>query len=90
MAMHTRHRPTNKTAAKFFVDKAIGYGIKGMQVDGNDILACYEAMKEAAEYARGGNGSVLIEALTYRRKGHAEHDNQGYVPRRRDRLVARA
>ena len=73
--------PTNEqTAAKFFVDKAIGYGIKGMQVDGNDIVACYETMKEAADHARGGNGSVLIEALTYRRKGHAEHDNQAYVP----------
>jgi pyruvate dehydrogenase E1 component alpha subunit/2-oxoisovalerate dehydrogenase E1 component alpha subunit len=73
--------PTNEqTAAKFFVDKAIGYGVKGMQVDGNDIVACYETMKEAVEYARGGNGSVLVEAMTYRRKGHAEHDNQAYVP----------
>ncbi|MGI8542595.1 MAG: thiamine pyrophosphate-dependent dehydrogenase E1 component subunit alpha [Aridibacter sp.] len=71
---------TEQTAAKFFVDKAIGYGVKGMQVDGNDIIACYETMKEAAEYARSGNGSVLIEAMTYRRKGHAEHDNQAYVP----------
>ncbi len=70
-----------QTAAKFFVDKASGYGIKGMQVDGNDIIACYETMKEAVEYARGGNGSVLIEAMTYRRKGHAEHDNQAYVPK---------
>lgn len=69
-----------QTAANFFVDKAIGYGVKGMQVDGNDIIACYETMKEAVEYARGGNGSVLIEAMTYRRKGHAEHDNQAYVP----------
>ncbi len=73
--------PTNEqTAAKFFIDKAIGYGIKGMQVDGNDIIACYETMKEAVEHARGGKGSVLIEAMTYRRKGHAEHDNQAYVP----------
>jgi TPP-dependent pyruvate/acetoin dehydrogenase alpha subunit len=69
-----------QTAAKFFVDKAIGYGIKGMQTDGNDIIACYETMREAVEYARAGNGSVLIEAMTYRRKGHAEHDNQAYVP----------
>ena len=37
-------------------------------------------MKKAVEYARSGNGSVLIEAMTYRRKGHAEHDNQSYVP----------
>lgn len=63
-----------------FVDKAVGYGILGLQCDGNDIVACYETMKTAVEHARGGNGSVLIEALTYRRKGHAEHDNQSYVP----------
>ena len=70
----------NQTAAAHFVDKAIGYGIFGLQVDGNDVIACYETMKRAVEHARNGNGSVLIEALTYRRKGHAEHDNQSYVP----------
>ncbi len=69
-----------QTAAANFVDKAVGYGIKGLSVDGNDIVACYEVMKEGVEYARRGNGSVLIEAHTYRRKGHAEHDNQSYVP----------
>ncbi len=70
----------NQCNANAFVDKAIGYGILGLQCDGNDIVACYETMKRAVEHARGGNGSVLIEALTYRRKGHAEHDNQSYVP----------
>jgi len=70
----------NQCAAAHFVDKAIGYGILGLQTDGNDIVACYETMKRAVEHARSGNGSVLIEAMTYRRKGHAEHDNQSYVP----------
>ncbi len=70
----------NQTAAAHFVDKAIGYGILGLQCDGNDIVACYETMKRSVEHARGGGGSVLIEAMTYRRKGHAEHDNQSYVP----------
>lgn len=70
----------NQTAAAHFVDKAVGYGILGLTVDGNDIVACYETMKKAVEHARSGNGSVLIEAMTYRRKGHAEHDNQSYVP----------
>ncbi|HEX8565971.1 MAG TPA: thiamine pyrophosphate-dependent dehydrogenase E1 component subunit alpha [Pyrinomonadaceae bacterium] len=70
----------NQCAAAQFVDKAVGYGILGLSVDGNDIIACYETMKRAVEHARGGNGSVLIEAHTYRRKGHAEHDNQSYVP----------
>jgi TPP-dependent pyruvate/acetoin dehydrogenase alpha subunit len=73
--------PTRLQAAcANFVDKAVGYGIRGLSVDGNDIIACYEVMKEAVQYARNGNGSVLIEAHTYRRKGHAEHDNQHYVP----------
>jgi pyruvate dehydrogenase E1 component alpha subunit/2-oxoisovalerate dehydrogenase E1 component alpha subunit len=70
----------NQCAAANFVDKAIGYGILGLSVDGNDVVACYETMKVAVEHARNGNGSVLIEAHTYRRKGHAEHDNQSYVP----------
>ena len=72
----TRHQ----AACDGFVAKAVGYGIKGLSVDGNDVIACYETMKEAVDHARCGNGSVLIEAHTYRRKGHAEHDNQSYVP----------
>ena len=70
----------NQCAAVNFVDKAIGYGILGLSVDGNDIVACYETMKRAVEHARNGGGAVLLEAHTYRRKGHAEHDNQSYVP----------
>jgi pyruvate dehydrogenase E1 component alpha subunit/2-oxoisovalerate dehydrogenase E1 component alpha subunit len=73
--------PTSKqTAVKDLAEKAAGYGIKGHIVDGNDIVACYEVTRKAAEYARGGGGAVLIEAKTYRRKGHAEHDDQRYVP----------
>lgn len=73
--------PTAKqTAVANLADKAAGYGIPGYVVDGNDVLACYETMKEAAEFARGGGGAVLIEAKTYRRKGHAEHDDQRYIP----------
>ena len=71
---------TEQSACRHFVDKALGYGILGLNVDGNDAIACYEVMKKAADYARSGNGSVIIEAHTYRRKGHAEHDNQAYVP----------
>ena len=72
--------PTSKqTAVENLADKAAGYGIPGHIVDGNDIIACYETTKRAAEYARGGGGAVLIEAKTYRRKGHAEHDDQRYI-----------
>ncbi len=73
--------PTSRqTAARQFVDKAIGYGIPGEQADGNDVLAVYDVTKRAVEHARGGGGVTLIELITYRRKGHAEHDNQSYVP----------
>jgi pyruvate dehydrogenase E1 component alpha subunit/2-oxoisovalerate dehydrogenase E1 component alpha subunit len=69
-----------QTAAKQFVDKAIGYGIPGEQADGNDVLAVYDVTKRAVDRARQGEGVSLIELMTYRRKGHAEHDNQSYVP----------
>jgi pyruvate dehydrogenase E1 component alpha subunit/2-oxoisovalerate dehydrogenase E1 component alpha subunit len=69
-----------QTAARQFVDKAIGYGIPGEQADGNDVLAVYDVTKRAVDRARQGGGVSLIELMTYRRKGHAEHDNQSYVP----------
>lgn len=73
--------PTSlQTAVKDLAEKAVGYGIPGHIVDGNDVVACYEVTKRAIEYARRGGGAVLIEAKTYRRKGHAEHDDQRYVP----------
>ena len=69
-----------QTGVRHLADKAAGYGIPGYIVDGNDIIACYEVTRHAAEFARGGGGAVLIEAKTYRRKGHAEHDDQRYLP----------
>lgn len=73
--------PTSKqTAAVRFVDKAIGYGVHGERVDGNDVLAVYDCTKRAVDRARAGEGVSLLEFMTYRRKGHAEHDNQSYVP----------
>ena len=69
-----------QTAAASFVDKAIGYGIPGERADGNDVLATYDVTKRAVDRARRGGGVTLVELVTYRRKGHAEHDNQSYVP----------
>ncbi|MHB1223435.1 MAG: thiamine pyrophosphate-dependent dehydrogenase E1 component subunit alpha [Gemmatimonadaceae bacterium] len=73
--------PTAKqTLAASFVDKAIGYGIPGERADGNDVLAVYDVTRRAVDRARRGEGVTLLELMTYRRKGHAEHDNQSYVP----------
>jgi pyruvate dehydrogenase E1 component alpha subunit/2-oxoisovalerate dehydrogenase E1 component alpha subunit len=72
--------PTEKQMAnRNMVDRALGYGCAGAQVDGNDVLACWHAAREAVARARTGNGPTLIEVKTYRRKGHAEHDDQRYV-----------
>lgn len=70
---------SKQTAARRFVDKAPGYGVHGASADGNDVLAVYDVTKEAVDRARAGGGVTLIELITYRRKGHAEHDNQSYV-----------
>ncbi len=73
--------PTHKqTRAERFVDKAAGYGVPGERADGNDVLAVYDVTKRAVDRARAGGGVTLVELVTYRRKGHAEHDNQSYVP----------
>jgi len=71
---------SQQTAAARFVDKAIGYGIPGERADGNDVLAVYDVTRRAVDRARRGEGVSLVELMTYRRKGHAEHDNQSYVP----------
>jgi TPP-dependent pyruvate/acetoin dehydrogenase alpha subunit len=71
---------TKQTACTSFKDKAVGYGIPGVRSDGNDVVATYQVTKEAVDRARAGEGVTLIELMTYRRKGHAEHDNQSYVP----------
>ena len=78
-----------QTAARSFVDKAPGYGVAAEKVDGNDMLAVYGAAKRAVDRARAGEGVTLIEVMTYRRKGHAQHDNQSYVdPAEIDRWAA--
>jgi pyruvate dehydrogenase E1 component alpha subunit/2-oxoisovalerate dehydrogenase E1 component alpha subunit len=68
-----------QTAAKCLADKAAAYGIPGESVDGNDVLAVHAAARRAVDRARSGGGPTLVEALTYRMKGHAEHDAQAYV-----------
>ncbi len=74
--------PTRKqTLVERLADKAAAYGIPGVRADGNDVLEVYGATRPAVDRARAGGGCTLIELVTYRRKGHAEHDNQSYVPK---------
>ena len=64
-----------QTAAETLADKAVGYGIPGVRVDGGDVLAVYEATREAVARARAGEGPTLIEAVTYRAAPHATADD---------------
>jgi len=73
--------PEKQFAVKDLAEKAKAYGVPGVTVDGNDVLAVYEATRFAVERARAGHGVHVIEVKTYRRKGHAEHDDQHYVPK---------
>jgi pyruvate dehydrogenase E1 component alpha subunit len=64
-----------------FATKAVAYGIPGEKVDGTDVVAVYEATERAVARARAGEGPSLIECVTMRMHGHAEHDPADYVPR---------
>ncbi len=64
-----------QTHAAALVDKAVGYGMPGIRVDGGDVLAVYEATREAVERARAGGGPTFIEAVTYRTAPHATADD---------------
>ena len=62
-------------------DRAKAYGIDSYIVDGNNVVAVYNTAREAVERARAGEGPILIEAKTFRRLGHAQHDPAEYVPK---------
>jgi len=66
-----------QTAAGTLAQKAIAYGVPGIQVDGNDVLAVYAAASEAAQRARQGEGPTLIECVTYRMAMHTTADDPG-------------
>src|SRR6266508_4526747 len=73
--------PEKQFAVKDLAEKTTGYGVPSVTVDGNDVFAVYEATKLAVGRARRGKGVHFIEVKTYRRKGHAEHDDQSYQPK---------
>jgi TPP-dependent pyruvate/acetoin dehydrogenase alpha subunit len=69
-----------QTLVEDLVVKADAYGVPGEIVDGNDVLAVYDAAKRAVDAARAGEGPQLLEMKTFRMRGHAEHDDAKYVP----------
>lgn len=72
---------TEQYACKDLVDKAVGYGIPSELVDGNDLLAVYDAMSRAVARARAGEGPTLLEFKTFRMRGHEEASGIAYVPK---------
>jgi TPP-dependent pyruvate/acetoin dehydrogenase alpha subunit len=69
-----------QSASETFAAKAAAYGMPGVQVDGTDVLAMHDATAAAVARARAGEGPSLIEGVTMRMHGHAEHDPADYVP----------
>ncbi|MDR6758782.1 TPP-dependent pyruvate/acetoin dehydrogenase alpha subunit [Mycoplana sp. BE70] len=77
-AMSTRTEYAIKGAS--VANRALGYGIPGVQVDGNDVVAVHQAVQMAVARARAGEGPTLIDALTYRISGHYSADANSYQP----------
>lgn len=71
----------SQTLVKDIASRAVGYGIRGLIGDGNDVVEVWKLTRRAVEDARAGGGPQLLEFKTFRRKGHAEHDDAKYVPR---------
>jgi len=67
-------------AVENVADRAPAYGMPGEIVDGNDVIAVWNASQRAIDYARSGNGPSLIECKTFRMTGHSAHDDASYVP----------
>lgn len=79
--LYGEHTPqAMSTGAKELIDRAPGYGIHGVQVNGNDVLEMYTAATQAVERARTGQGPTLIEAKTFRFLGHLLGDDSHYIP----------
>lgn len=68
-------------AVQSMAERAKAYGIRAVTVDGNDVLKVYQATLTAATRMRQGGGPEMVECLTMRMKGHAEHDDARYVPK---------
>ena len=71
---------TEQYACADLADRAVGYGMPGVVVDGNDVLAVRDVLARAAARARGGGGPTLVECKTFRMRGHEEASGTDYVP----------
>ncbi len=71
---------SRQMAIEHVADRAKAYGMPGITVDGNDVLAVRDAVATAVARARAGDGPSLVEGKTMRMRGHAEHDDASYVP----------
>jgi len=79
---YAEHTPyAEGTSAKHIVDRALGYSMNGVRVDGNDPVAMYRAAKDSVDRARRGEGPTLLEAMTYRMLGHTFGADFSYVPK---------
>tara|TARA_Y100001970_G_scaffold147102_1_gene180614 strand:- start:935 stop:2905 length:1971 start_codon:yes stop_codon:yes gene_type:complete len=75
--------PTNEQyKCKKLIDKAIGYGIEGLQIDGNNVLDVFKAIETSRKKILKGSGPILIEAMTFRIRGHEEASGVKYVPKK--------
>ena len=73
--------PIEKAMNTTVAERAMSYGIPGVRVDGNDVGAVYTAVKTAVDHIRGGGGPYLVEAVTYRYRGHSKSDRNLYRTR---------
>jgi pyruvate dehydrogenase E1 component alpha subunit len=79
--LYGEHTPqAMSTGAKELIDRALGYGMRGVQVNGNDAFAMHAAAADAVERARAGRGPTFIEAKTFRFLGHLLGDDSHYIP----------
>jgi pyruvate dehydrogenase E1 component alpha subunit len=76
-AEHTSFRKTSPV--EHVADRAVAYDVPATTVDGNDVVAMWDAMTTAIERARTGGGPTLVEAMTYRFRGHTRYDPMGYI-----------
>ncbi|MCB0527215.1 MAG: dehydrogenase, partial [Saprospiraceae bacterium] len=73
--------PSEQYACKSLTDKAKGYGMRGIQIDGNNIIEVYNTIKKLAEEMRTNPEPVLLECMTFRMRGHEEASGTKYVPK---------